>query len=85
MLVVRKKGYLDHLTVRVEAKREVYDAGPDKCAEVEKNIGSRIKGLLGFSAAIQVVEPKLIERPILVSDTRAVIGRPTENLLKLVD
>ena len=31
-----------------------------------------------------VDEPKLIERPILVSDTRAVIGRPTEALLKLV-
>lgn len=31
-----------------------------------------------------IEEPKLIERPILVSDTRAVIGRPTEALLKLV-
>ncbi len=62
VLVVRKKGYLDHLTVRVEAKREVYNAGPEKCAEVEKKIANRIKGLLGFSAAIQLMEPKLIER-----------------------
>jgi len=62
VLVVRKKGYLDHLTVRVEAKREIYNAGPEKCAEVEQNIAGRIKGLLGFSAAIQLMEPKLIER-----------------------
>lgn len=34
--------------------------------------------------AAMMDEPKLIERPILVSDTKAVIGRPTEALLKLV-
>ena len=29
-LVVRKKGYLDQLTVQVEGKKEVYDAGADR-------------------------------------------------------
>ena len=62
VLVVRKKGYLDHLTVRVEAKREVYDAGPEKEAEVEKKIAEHIKGNIGISVRIQLVEPKLIER-----------------------
>lgn len=62
VLVVRKKGYLDHLTIRVEAKREIYEAGPDKEAEVEKKISKHIKGMLGLSARVQLVEPKLIAR-----------------------
>jgi len=62
VLVVRKKGYLDHLTVRVEAKREVYDAGPDKEAEVEKKITEHIKGNIGISVRVRLVEPKLIAR-----------------------
>ncbi len=62
VLVVRKKGYLDHLTVRVEAKREVYDQGPEKEAEVEKKISEHIKGMLGIGVTVRLVEPKLIER-----------------------
>ncbi len=62
VLVVRKKGYLDHLTVRVEAKREVYDAGPDKEAEVEKKITEHIKGNIGIGVRVRLVEPKLIAR-----------------------
>ncbi len=62
VLVVRKKGYLDHLTIRVEAKREIYEAGPEKEAEVENKIARHIKGMLGLSARIQLVEPKLIAR-----------------------
>lgn len=62
VLVVRKKGYLDHLTIRVEAKREIYEAGPEKEAEVEAKIAKHIKGMLGLSARIQLVEPKLIAR-----------------------
>ncbi|WP_299005991.1 arsenate reductase (glutaredoxin) [uncultured Shewanella sp.] len=32
-----------------------------------------------------VSNPKLIERPIVVTDTQAVIGRPPENVLALLD
>lgn len=32
-----------------------------------------------------VKEPKLIERPILINKNKAVIGRPAENLLKIID
>ena len=31
-----------------------------------------------------IKEPKLMERPILTNDKNAVIGRPKENLLKLI-
>lgn len=35
--------------------------------------------------AAMAEEPKLIERPILVCGERAVIGRPPENVLELLD
>ena len=62
VLVVRKKGYLDHLTVRVEAKPEIYAIGPDKEAEIEAKIAKHIKGMLGINIRIRLVEPKLIAR-----------------------
>jgi len=62
VLVIRKKGYLDHLTVRVEAKKEIYDAGPDKEAEIEKKIEQHIRGMLGIGVRVRLVEPKLIQR-----------------------
>ena len=32
-----------------------------------------------------IKEPKLIERPILVNGEKAVLGRPKENFLKIID
>ena len=62
VLVVRKKGYLDHLTVRVEAKHEIYNEGPAKEAEVEAKIADYIKSNIGISVRVKLVEPKLIAR-----------------------
>ncbi len=62
VLVVRKKGYLDQLTVRVEAKKEAYEAGPDKIAEVEGKIVNSIKGNIGISVRVSLVEPNAIAR-----------------------
>jgi phenylacetate-CoA ligase len=62
VIVVKKKGYLDELTVRVEAKKGIYEAGPEKCAEVEKKIATHIKGMLGVGIKVNLVEPKVIAR-----------------------
>ena len=61
-LLVRKKGYLDQLTVQVEGKKEIYDAGPDRRAEVEGKIRSHIKGMMGIGVEVEIVEPKFIAR-----------------------
>ncbi len=34
---------------------------------------------------IMVENPKLIERPIIISNTQAVVGRPKENILELLN
>jgi len=61
-LVVRKKGYLDQLTVQVEGRKEVYEAGPDRRHEVEGKISAHIKGMMGVGVDIEIVEPKFIAR-----------------------
>jgi phenylacetate-CoA ligase len=61
-LVVRKKGYLDHLMIQVEGKKEVYDAGKEKQLEVEAKIAGHIKGMMGIGVEVELVEPKFIAR-----------------------
>lgn len=62
VIVVRKKGYLDQLVVKVEAKKEVYEAGAEKRSEVEAKIAGHIKGMMGIGVEINLVEPKTIAR-----------------------
>jgi phenylacetate-CoA ligase len=61
-MIVRKKGYLDQLVVQVEGKKEVYEAGKDKRSEVEGKIMGHIKGNMGISIEVNLVEPKFIAR-----------------------
>jgi len=61
-LVVRKKGYLDQLVVQVEGKQEVYEAGEQRRHEVEGKIAAHIKGNIGVSVEIDLVEHKFIAR-----------------------
>jgi len=61
-LVVRKKGYLDHLIVQVEGKKGVYDAGEAKRKEVEAKVARHIKGMMGIGVEITIVDPKTIAR-----------------------
>lgn len=62
VLLVRKKGYLDQLIVQVEAKREVYEAGLGKRAEVEEKISQHIRDIVGITVKVNLVEPKSIAR-----------------------
>ncbi len=62
VLIIRKKGYLDALSVDVEAKPEVYDMGEEKLREVEKDIEGKIRGVIGIGVKVRCVPPKSIER-----------------------
>ncbi len=62
VLIVRKKGYLDQLLVHVEGKKEIYDAGPQRRAEVEGKISEHIREIVGISVAVNLLEPKSIAR-----------------------
>jgi phenylacetate-CoA ligase len=61
-LVVRKKGYLDQLIVQVEGKNEVYEAGTERRHEIEGKIAAHIKGMMGISVEVDLVESKFIAR-----------------------
>ncbi len=61
-LVVRKKGYLDQLKVRVEGKREIYDAGEEKRNAVAGKIMAHIKGTMGITVEVELVDHKVIAR-----------------------
>ncbi len=62
VLVIRKKGYLDQLSVRVEAKPDVYNLGAEKCAEVEKKIAGHIQGMMGINVKVELLAPKTLTR-----------------------
>jgi phenylacetate-CoA ligase len=62
VLVVGKKGHLDHLAVKVEAKPGVIEAGEQKKAEVEKKISNHIRGMMGIGVKIELLAPKTITR-----------------------
>ncbi len=62
VIIVRKKGYLDQLHVDVEAKKEVYDLGPQKISEVEKMVEGKMRGTIGIGMKIRLVPPKSITR-----------------------
>jgi len=61
-IVVRKKGYLDQLIVQVEGKKEVYEAGAERRSEIEGKISGHIKGMMGISVAVELVDRKFIAR-----------------------
>lgn len=61
-LLVRKKGYLDQLTVQIEGKKEVYEAGSEKRREIEAKIAGHIKGMMGIGIEVELVKPKFIAR-----------------------
>jgi phenylacetate-CoA ligase len=61
-MVVSKKGYLDYLSVQVEAKKEIYEAGENRKYEIEGKIAGHIKGMMGISVGVELVDSKSIAR-----------------------
>ena len=61
-MVVSKKGYLDYLSVQVEAKKEIYEAGEDRKHEIEGKIAGHIRGMMGIGVGVELVDPKSIAR-----------------------
>ena len=61
-MIVRKKGYLDHLSVQVEGKPEVYEAGDEKRFEIAAKIAGHIKGMMGIGVDVELVDAKFIAR-----------------------
>jgi phenylacetate-CoA ligase len=46
----------------VEGKKEIYDAGPEKRLEVAAKVMGHIKGMMGISVDVEIVEAKFINR-----------------------
>ena len=62
VIIVRKKGYLDSMSIDVEAKKEVYEAGKEKIEEIRRRIEGKIRGIIGIGAKVRLVPPKTIAR-----------------------
>ena len=62
VILIRKKGYLDQLHLDVEARKETYEAGPQRIAEVEKIVEGKIRGMVGIGIKVRLVPPKSITR-----------------------
>lgn len=62
VIVIRKKGYLDHLSVDVEAKPHIYEQGQERLQALAAKIGKRIHGVIGINIGVRLVAPKSIQR-----------------------
>ncbi|MDQ7781345.1 MAG: phenylacetate--CoA ligase [Desulfomonilaceae bacterium] len=61
---LKKKGYMDHIEVDTEARKEIYDAGREKIDELAKRISSRIQQVIGINVPVNIVPQETIERSI---------------------
>ena len=64
ILEVRRDGPMDQLTVAVEMKPELAQAGDDDKAACAGHVEGRIKGLIGITARVRIAEQNEIERSI---------------------
>jgi phenylacetate-CoA ligase len=61
-LVVSRKGYLNQLAIKVEARPEIFQAGPARMKEVEEKTSRQIRSVLGITVKVSLLEPKAIVR-----------------------
>jgi phenylacetate-CoA ligase len=62
VIIIRKKGYLDSLSVDVEAKPDVYEQGREVLEEIARRVSKRIHGVIGINVGVRLVAPKSIQR-----------------------
>jgi len=63
-LVVRKRGYLDDLEVRVEVSQGLLFDQMKEMQRLKEEITQRVREVVGVSVKITLVEPKSIERSV---------------------
>jgi phenylacetate-CoA ligase len=63
-LVLTKQGNLDRLEVQVEVSPQFFSDTIGGLEGLEKEIGDKIRGNLGVSVVVKLVEPKSIERSV---------------------
>lgn len=61
-LVVRKKGFLDDLEVRVELKKEYFSDDYKKLVEIEEEIRHKLQNVLSIGTKVTLAAPGSIER-----------------------
>jgi len=61
-LVIRKKGYLDDLEVRVEFKEDWFTGRFSDLEALEERITRKLESVLSLSAKVKLVEPKSLTR-----------------------
>lgn len=61
---LRKKGYIDHITVETELKKNIYDQGKDTMDNISKRISERIHQVIGINVPVAIVPADTIERSI---------------------
>ena len=83
--------YLDDAPTRAELEQVLRELGTDDPRTITRT-GERVYRELGLAAADRSAlldalaeHPELIERPIVIRDGRAVVGRPPERVTTLFD
>jgi phenylacetate-CoA ligase len=61
---LRKKGYIDHISVETELKEAVYRQGQQKTDEVARKISERIHQVIGINVPVIILASDSIERSI---------------------
>jgi phenylacetate-CoA ligase len=62
LIVLTKRGALDHLEIRVEVTEEIFNDEMKRLRAVEEEIRSKLRSGLGVDVDVRLVEPKSIER-----------------------
>lgn len=61
---LKKKGYIDHISVETEVRQAIYEAGQQAIDELSKKISSRIHQVIGINVPVAILPHESIERSI---------------------